>query len=398
MTALPTALHPLSTGDTYNTRGTVGVQGDITTQYLLMETFLHELFGDLLFYNEDWMQVVDIPESMNELVHWEINERQTGNAVWEIGEQGLQTAGFNSIGGAQTLNDPVRGQTIGQTYVEAKPKRYASISYYTVIAKSVSRHNHIQRLEQEMGKVIAEQLDTLAKGAFDSYAQDLYLSASDTTDDHIGATDYFGYVFVIKLETYVRMQKLNPPSGQRYPTIIPLDFQAGLNLDPVTRQIMEATAARGNAMAQSFQAEYIGSLRCFDFFSSNRLTASTNASSVSFGRGYIWTREAIASLAMQSDAYGQRAKQDSNSGPEAGLRAWKEEMPRPVSLIHHEPGSGAIGVDPFKNRGAIAETHTLGLHVLRPGFLIRFMAASTPASDIGVGRAGAAGAVAHIAA
>lgn len=397
MTALPVTTNG---GLTYNSRGPVGVQGDITTQYLLMEQMLHELIGDLLFYEEQYFETVDIPEKMNEVVHWEINERQAGNAVWQITEHGYKEVNvFNSKGVAQgaTANVDVPSQVIGQSFVEAKPLRYASIAYYTTIAKSVSKRDPIPRLEAEMGKVISEQLDSLAKGAFDVFAQDIFPSAADTVDNDVGATDYFGYSQVIKLELYVRKQKLNPPTGKRFPFIIPHDAQAGLLLDTVTRSVLEATAQRGSPMATIFQEDYIGSLRCFDFFASNRLVPTTNATAVGVNRGYIFTREAIGSLAMQSDAYGQRAKAALNTGPEAGMRAWKEEMPRPLSIFHHEPGSGALGPDPFRNRGALAETHTLGLASLRPGFLIRVMFATSPASDIGIGRAGTAGAVLHTA-
>lgn len=402
MTALPNALHPLTTGVTYNTRGVVGDQGIITTQYLEQEQLLHSLFGDLVFYNEDWYVTVDIPEKMNEKVHWEIDERQAGNAVYQIGEQGLQVGSvYNSLGVAQTLNAEVPGMTIGQTYVEASPLRYASIAYYTAVSRSVSKRDQKVRLENEMGKVIAEQLDTLAKGAFDQHAQDVYPRADVTTDNLIEATDYFSLAFLIKLEVYVRNAQLHPPKqGGNFPLIVDFGAQAGLLLDPMTARVLEATANRGNEMAEIFKAKFIGSLRCFDIFSSNRLTATTNTLGVDVGAGYIISREAVASLAMMSDEYGQRAQANANSGPMASERDFKEEMPRPVKVYDHAPGSGALGADPFKNRGAIAEVHTLGLHVLRAGWLIKcHFASSGAAGDIGISAtAGTAGAVVHTAA
>jgi len=394
-TALPTITE---NGLAYAARGTVasqtgGLDQSMTTQRLEQEQMLHAIFKDLRFYEEQWMETVDIPEKMNELVYWEIEVRQPGNAVYEIDEMGLTKAGFDSVGAAIGAGLEVKGMTIGQDSVQASPHRYASIYYYTVLGESVSKRDPVVRGENEMGKVIAEQLDQLVRGAFDAYAQDIYPRAGLVTDAGIAATDFLTYEFLIKLEVYVLSEGLNPPGGsQRYPAIMSLDGQAGLLLDATTKAILSNTAARGSPMASVFEAGYLGSLRCFDFYTSNRIKAIAGTGGVFFGRGYVFTKESLASLAMESDAYGQRAKPSNSPGAGAGGRAWRDEMPRPVKVMRHEPGSGALGRDPFMNRAAIAEVHTLGIFCLRKGFLIRFMYAVSPASTTQLGiKAEAAG-------
>jgi len=390
-TALPTVTGPDAM--TYNARGTVasqtgGLDQSMTTQRLEQEQMLHAIFKDLRFYEEQWMETVDIPEKMNELVYWEIEVRQPGNAVFEIDEQGLTKAGFDSTGAAIAAGQEVKGMVIGQDSVQASP-------HYTVVGESVSKRDPVVRGENEMGKVIAEQLDQLVRGAFDAYAQDIYPRAAVTSDAQIAANDYLTYEFLIKLEVYVLSEGFNPPgSSQRYPAVMSLDGQAGLLLDATTKSILENTSARGAPMASVFETGYLGSLRCFDFYTSNRIKATVGGvgGTVNFGRGYVFTAESIASLAMESDEYGQRAKPSNSPGQGANGRAWRDEMPRPVKVMRHEPGSGALGRDPFMNRAAIAEVHTLGIFCLRKGFLIRFMYAVSPASRSNLGiKAEAAG-------
>lgn len=393
MTALPTGQSG-GAGVTYNTRGTLGTPTDNTTVRYDQARLIHYLYKNLNFFNQDWMVTVDIPEHQNELVHFDIDLAPTG-AAYQIDEFGKQTAGTNSIGAAQTANADVPGITLNMTYVEFKPKRWALVSYWTAVNRSVSKRDPVAKATREMGLVAAQHLDNLTKGGFDTYAQDYYPLANLTSDTDAdwgtaGAAGQFSYTFLVKLEAAIKNAGLRPPGGgKEYPFILPYDAIANLLVDPNSAQILRDTAQRGSPMAGPFAEGYMGSLRSFALIGTNNLptvTAFGTGGTLQGNRGYIFTDEAIGCLAMQSDAYG--------TGPDTtheGMdgHGW-DEMPRPVQVYNIEPGTSGIA-DVFKNLGATAGKYTIGIQSLVAGRLVRVSFLSGTVSDYGIGRAGTVG-------
>jgi hypothetical protein len=395
MPALPTL-------NGYNSRTngstiTIGTSYDNTTLRLDDKRVLHAILKDLRFYNpEDYVQA-DIPEHQNELIHWDVNQRASG-AVFQIDEFGKQVGSVNnSLGVAQSAGQDPTGITLNMTYREGRPKRYGSVMFYTSIAKSVSKRDIVAWGEAEMGIIVAEQHDKLVQGIYDAAAQDLYPASNITTDNDADWTT--GHVFTfgvcVRVAAYLDMQGFRPPHNRdEYPVICSLDAMTSLLLENTTATILRETAERGNPMAGVFAKGYIGSLRGLAFFKSNRMTTvGLGPTAVIPGyRMYICTDEALGVVSMTSQEYGVMADNSTNSKSQDANRDWEEsEMPRPVQVIRHDPGAGTLGQDLYKDKGAIAEKHTIGFEILNPGRLVRVTVAAGAGSDYGVGRAGTTG-------
>lgn len=395
MTALPVASQGGIT--TWASRGTVGAQTDNTTQRVEQARMIGYIVKDLRFFNPKWCTEAVVPEKQTELVHWDIGEPATG-AVWLIDEFGKQATGTNSLGVAQTPGAEVQGIQLNMRTVQGSPQRYGSVMYWTARAKSVSKRDPVKWGMQEMGLIVAEQLDALARGNWDQFAQDLYpaLNVTSDADTEFTAAMTFTYALCIKIEHYLLQNGLNPPEGMdSYPVIGPIDMMSNLLLDTTTATLLRETTARGTPFAGVFLKGFMGQIRSLTFWSSNRLgdrvAGNLHAGGFYFGRAYIICRDALGVISMTDPEYGKLPSADNSSSQFAGDRGYaQDEMPRPVQLFTHEPGSGALGPDLYRDKGATAEKHTVGFKILKAGHLIRVTFALGASGEIGLGRPGVA--------
>jgi hypothetical protein len=312
--------------------------------------------------------------------------------VWQLNEAGRQLNGVNnSAGTAQGNGTEVPSFDLNMTQVEGTIKRYGSVFRWTKIAQSVSKWDPVAMAEEEMGLLVAEHMDALVKGLFDSYATDIYPKSTITAETGANAatfvsTDVFNYAYLIKLEAYLKKQGFRPPNGStNFPVIIPPDAEAALLLDESTQRLLRETSARKDPMASVLAKGYIGSLRSFDLYVSNRLTSSTmgnTGAQFAGGRGYIFTDQALGCMAMEDPDYGKMPT-TSNNKESSNWTRHPEEIPRPVAVQRRDPKVDLN--DPFGDLGLVSEKHTVGFQVLNAGRLIRFMFAMGSSADLSTG-------------
>ena len=384
----------LPTGAGYQTRGTIGTAHDNTNDRVDYERMLGAILKDLRFFQPKYMVQKAIPRKNNELVRFSFRERATG-AVYGIDEHGNQTAGTNSVGGAQTAGQPVPSIALNMRTKNATIKRYGSAYLWTANAESTAERELRPWGLSEMGIIIAEQMDALTKGMFDSYAQDFYPEDTVTTDTdpEFTASMVFNYALLVKIATRLEFEGLKAPGGGNFPMILPNDALANLMLDTTFATMLRESAVRRDPVAAPFDTRFVGSLCGFDFFTSNRLvptaTTTTNATPATFNiqRAYVYVQDAMGCLSMEDEKYG---KLPNDSGNSSGNRAGQRDIdsnPQPVAPEFLDYGSGRLGYDMFGDHAGLVEKHTFGLTILNVGWLKRITFAQGTAGKIGIATA-----------